>query len=277
MADSQVTLQVLFSINGVPTLIDLYAVTDGAGNYTLESQPRTNGQPVSTADPMPVIDPAAITELTAIAANVASGATSALQATGNTTLAAILTDVAATAAGGATAALQSAGNASLTTVAAGTGTGATGITQLTGGTGTLGWLSGLFAGVGTTVDAAWASGAGTVVALLKNIATKLAGTLTVTSTTPPIVGFGGLTLAANTSTALSTVSLGPTSAAWPGSPGLVFVLNTGPNPASFAALGGTAAVANCIPVLAGGSYGFFKPSTAMTGFSTLGTTLIIQW
>lgn len=117
MADSQVTLQALFSINGVPTLIDLYAVTDGVGNYALESQPRTNGQPVSTAYPMPVIDPAAITQLTAIAASVASGATSALQATGNTTLAAILTDVAATAAGGATAALQSAGNASLATTA----------------------------------------------------------------------------------------------------------------------------------------------------------------
>lgn len=100
--------------------------------------------------------------------------------------------------------------------------------------------------------------------------------LPVTSTAPPIRGFGNLTLT-NASAALSGVTTGPNSAAWPTAPGLVFVTNTGLNPAFIAPLGGVAVAATCIPLQPGQSYGFSSPVSGMTAISTLGTTLSIAW
>lgn len=101
--------------------------------------------------------------------------------------------------------------------------------------------------------------------------------LPVTSTAPPIKGFGNYTLTANASLALSNVTTGPNSATWPTTPGLVFVTNTGANPAFIAPLGGTAAAATCIPLQPGQSYGFSSPVSGMTAISTLGTTLSLAW
>jgi hypothetical protein len=60
----------------------------------------------------------------------------------------VLSTIAANTAGGATVAAQTAGNVSLATVATAQGAGATGIAQPTGGSGLLGWMSGLFGSVG---------------------------------------------------------------------------------------------------------------------------------
>lgn len=62
-----------------------------------------------------------------------------------------------------------------------TGAGGTGITQPTGGSGLLGWLSGVFAGIGTPTDAA-ATGNGSAIGVLKQIRALLGGSLAVTGT-----------------------------------------------------------------------------------------------
>jgi hypothetical protein len=67
----------------------------------------------------------------------------------------------------------------LSAISTAQGTNATGVTQLSGGTGKLGWLSGIFQGIGTQADTAWVSGSGSVISIIKNIATKLSGTVAV--------------------------------------------------------------------------------------------------
>ncbi|MGF6963036.1 cytoskeletal protein RodZ [Paraburkholderia sp. WC7.3g] len=91
-------------------------------------------------------DDAAVAALNAIEASVAapslpSGAsTSANQTTANTALSAIETSVAAS----ATAANQTTANTSLATIAAAQGAGGTSISEPAGGSGLLGWLSGIY-------------------------------------------------------------------------------------------------------------------------------------
>ncbi|HEX7906882.1 MAG TPA: hypothetical protein VF534_02150 [Paraburkholderia sp.] len=91
----------------------------------------------------PVQDAAAEAALAAIEASVAAGSTAAGQATANASLAAIATSAAAS----ATAANQATANASLATIATAHGAGGTGIAEPTGGSGLLGWLSGIYQAV----------------------------------------------------------------------------------------------------------------------------------
>jgi hypothetical protein len=85
---------------------------------------RTDGTTTSQAHPLPVVDSNAESVLATIATNTG---------------------------GGATVAAQTAGNASLTTIATAQGVGATGIAQPTGGTGVLGFLSGIYARLQATL------------------------------------------------------------------------------------------------------------------------------
>jgi len=129
MADTQTVLQAVFANGGTTVTVNLFAVTDGDGNYVLESQPRVNSAPVATANPMPVADAAAEASLVSIAANTGtiianttSLATSAGQNTGNGYLEQIVVNTgSASTAGLATAANQVSGNNSLGTIVANTG------------------------------------------------------------------------------------------------------------------------------------------------------------
>jgi hypothetical protein len=89
------------------------------------------------------------TSLTAIAESVQAAATSAAQGTANTSLAAIAASVAAA----PTATAQTTANTALTTVAAAQGAGATGVTLPAGGTGLLGWVSGIYKALTGTLTA----------------------------------------------------------------------------------------------------------------------------
>lgn len=125
-------------------------------------------------------------QLSSLVTNAAGLATSALQSAGNTTLSAIATNTGA----GATAANQATGIGSLSTIA----------TQTTATAGA----------AGTIADSAWSgSGNSTIVAALKAIWTKVAGTLTIsgTVTTTPMTYQGTMALTANTSTGLLTANV----------------------------------------------------------------------
>lgn len=100
-----------------------------------------------------------------------------------------------------------------------------------------------------------------------------------TSSGPPAVaGFG--TLAVSTSSVqMSTLTTGPSSAVWPTAPGLVYIVNS---PVSsgllyVCPLGGSCTTSNGIPIAAGGAYGFYKPSTAMTVIAASSATAVAQW
>jgi hypothetical protein len=99
-----------------------------------------------------------------------------------------------------------------------------------------------------------------------------------TTTPPAVTGFGTLALG-NTSTALSTLSLGPNSAAWPAQPGMVYVMNstTSAGPIYVCPLGGTCTAANGIPIAVGQWYGFYRPASGMTAIAPSTATVEVQY
>lgn len=103
----------------------------GAPIYAAINGIRVNNGPASDANPVPVKDVAAETALGTIATNTNSAAAS-------------LTAIAASTTGAATAAAQTTGNTSLGTIATAQGAQGTGLNPPTGGTGILGFLSGIY-------------------------------------------------------------------------------------------------------------------------------------
>lgn len=95
---------------------------------------------------------------------------------------------------------------------------------------------------------------------------------------PGVTGFGTLA-ATNSSTLLSTITAGPNSAAWPTSPGQVWVLNSGLSADAIfvCPLGGTCSTTVGIRIPVGGGYGFYQPATAMTVFAVSTATVTAQW
>jgi hypothetical protein len=71
----------------------------------------------------------------------------------------------------------------------------------------------------------------------------------------------------------------PNSAAWPTVPGMMLVINDATSAGTIyvCPLGGTCTVANGIPLLAGQSYGVYKPATAMTAIAASTATVKMQW
>jgi hypothetical protein len=100
----------------------------------------------------------------------------------------------------------------------------------------------------------------------------------VQSTAAQVVGFGNLA-GASASTLVSTVTTGPSSGAWPNSPGQVYVINPVASAAIayVCALGGSCSAANGLAVNPGSWYGFYKPSTSMTVYQASGSSVQIQW
>ena len=98
------------------------------------------------------------------------------------------------------------------------------------------------------------------------------------NTPNPVTGFGTLALT-NASTALSTMTAGPNSAAWPTTPGMMYVINDATSAGTMyvCPLGGVCTVANGLPLLQGQSYGFYKPATAMTAIAVSTATVKLQW
>jgi hypothetical protein len=93
-----------------------------------------------------------------------------------------------------------------------------------------------------------------------------------------IKGFGTLTVAA-TSIAISGLTLGPNSAVWPATPGVIYFSNdisSGSNVLYVCPLGGTCGT-NGIKLIAGQSFGVRTPATTATTYSPLGAVLDVQW
>jgi hypothetical protein len=96
------------------------------------------------------------------------------------------------------------------------------------------------------------------------------------NTSSAIQGFGNLT-GNSASALLSSLTLGPNSAAWPASPGEVYIIATG-GTGYVCPLGGTCSASVGIPI--GGivaGWGFYKPSTSMTVYATNAVTFTTQW
>lgn len=93
---------------------------------------------------------------------------------------------------------------------------------------------------------------------------------------PQVTGFGTLA-ATNSSTLLSTLTTGPNSAAWPASPGQIYVINQSTSPIYICPLGGTCAAATGMEIMGGQAYGFYKPSMSMTVIAPSTATVQAQW
>lgn len=93
-----------------------------------------------------------------------------------------------------------------------------------------------------------------------------------------ITGFGKLALT-NASTLLSTMTLGPNSADWPSTPGVVDIQNDAASADVIyvCPLGGTCSAANGIPILVGGSFRFTIPATVMTVIAASTATVRVQF
>lgn len=92
----------------------------------------------------------------------------------------------------------------------------------------------------------------------------------------PVKGFG--TLAVTTASALvSTATLGPNSAAWPATPGMVTFINEGATVLFLCPLGGTCTTTTGIPMAVGQSLPIFNPSTSATVVDVSTGTLAVTW
>lgn len=93
-----------------------------------------------------------------------------------------------------------------------------------------------------------------------------------------VTGFGTLSATA-TSAALSTLTTGPNSAAWPALPSAVTVINSSASAgvAYVCPLGGTCTAATGIPLAAGAQIRFYQPSTAMTVVAASTASVTAQW
>lgn len=102
--------------------------------------------------------------------------------------------------------------------------------------------------------------------------------VSVTSTVPVVKGFGTLSATA-ASTLLSTLTVGPNSAAWPTAPAQMYVINSSASAGIvyFCPLGGTCSASVGIPIAAGSAYGVYAGSTAMTVFAVSTATVVAQW
>jgi hypothetical protein len=103
--------------------------------------------------------------------------------------------------------------------------------------------------------------------------------LPLAATAQYVTGFGTLA-ATNASASISTMTLGPNSAAWPPpQPTNVYVSNatTSAGLLYVCPLGGTCTVANGIPIAPGASYGFARPAGAMTVIAATTATVWTQW
>jgi hypothetical protein len=169
---------------------------------------RVNGAPASDANPVPVKDVAAEGSLVTIAANTAAAATAAAQATGNASLTAMVTaETAANASLTGILAAETAGNASLVTIAAAQGAGGTGIAGPAGGTGILGFLSGLWGSIGVAGTGISQPTGGTgLLGMLSGILSALQSvqTVKVTSAAVPL----DLTTTAAANTAVNVLNAG---------------------------------------------------------------------
>ena len=107
---------------------------------------------------------------------------------------------------------------------------------------------------------------------------RLAVTAIGTIAAPAMTYQGNLTLAAATSTAVSTLTLAPNSAAFPSTMGVMLILNTGTNPTTICWFGGTCSATNGMVLVAGASrlVNLGAATTVPTAFSTSGTTLSID-
>jgi hypothetical protein len=92
----------------------------------------------------------------------------------------------------------------------------------------------------------------------------------------PVKGFGTLAVTA-TSALVSTLILGPNSAAWPAAPGMVTFINEGTTVLNLCPLGGTCSTTTGIPMASGSSLAIFNPSTAATVVDATTGTLVAQW
>lgn len=107
-------------------------------------------------------------------------------------------------------------------------------------------------------------------------AVPISNTDTLPASTPAISGFGRLSVTA--SALASTATVGPNSAAWPTSPGLViFTNNVGSATAYICPLAGACASTTGIPIWPGTSRGVNKPSTDATLVSDGTSTVIMTW
>jgi hypothetical protein len=152
------------------------------------------------------------------------------------------------------------------------------------------------AALGTPSDAAWASGSGSVVAILKGIFGKFSGIVlgagsavigavtqsgawTVTAAAPATTYQGTMTVPTTTSTALTggnVTMASSTTLPAPGAFGKLTVINVGANPAYVFWLGGTASAGAGGEVLAPGASDTVNLTGAgaePTFYSTAGTTL----
>lgn len=102
----------------------------------------------------------------------------------------------------------------------------------------------------------------------------------ITGVPPVIVGYGTLSVA-NSSILASTMTAGPSSATWPptNNAGVVFVLNDSASAGNLyvCPLGGACTTSNGLELIPGRSWGFYKPSTAMTVIATSTATAQFQW
>lgn len=100
----------------------------------------------------------------------------------------------------------------------------------------------------------------------------------VSSSPAPIKGFGTLS-ATNASALLSTLTVGPNSAAWPTSPNQMYVINSSASGGILyvCPLGGTCSATVGIPIAAGATESFFAPSTSMTVIAASTATVVAQW
>jgi hypothetical protein len=94
---------------------------------------------------------------------------------------------------------------------------------------------------------------------------------------PPVAGFG-VVAATNASALLSTLTLGPNSAVWPTTPGILYVINSGASAGivHVCPLAGTCVAAG-LPIAPGGYYKFNKPSTSMTIIADSTASVSAQW
>jgi hypothetical protein len=105
---------------------------------------------------------------------------------------------------------------------------------------------------------------------------NICGSGSSSTTSPPVKGFGNLT-GTGASALLSTLTTGPSSAAWPTSPGQVYVITTG-GTGYVCPLGGTCSATVGIPIgSAVAGWGFNAPSTNMTVYGANTVTFTAQW
>ena len=90
-----------------------------------------------------------------------------------------------------------------------------------------------------------------------------------------VKGFGTLTVSSS-SALVSTLTIGPNSAAWPTVPGWVNFVNAGAAVIYVCPLGGTCATTTGIPIQVGATLPVFGPATTATVIGTTGT-LVAQW